>query len=164
MIGEHQPYLLTILGEKRLARLQAAAQRAEIDEWEFLRRLVDRALKTAPGKAKPELFETRSFLHFWANYPWKAGKLEALKAWHESAAERLPMHLMLAAVERHILYWRRVKERDGKDIIPRASTWLRQRRWEDEVKDEQPTAKSNGGPSAEEKRLEEQRRRVAEGR
>lgn len=143
------------LGDERRIRLQRAAARADLEPHEFLRRLVDRALKAAPKAKKPDLFETPAFKAFWDAYPWKAGKAEALKAWHEVVLGReVAGHFarILDSLEKHKRS--RAWQEDGGKYIPRASTWLRQRRWEDEVRlVDKPGNGAARGPSLEERKV-----------
>ena len=70
---------------------------------------------------------TTEFLTFWANYPRRVGKFEAAKAW---AKHRPILAEVLEALE-----WQRNQPawtRDEGTYIPHASTYLNQRRWEDE--------------------------------
>lgn len=62
---------------------------------------------------------------FWAIYPRKTAKADALSAWRASPASG---HLatILSCIERSLDEWTDPK------YIPHASTWIRQRRWEDE--------------------------------
>lgn len=67
------------------------------------------------------------FGQFWQHYPKKVAKADALKAWgkltagdEQAAIEALPAHLE---------HWRGT----DKQFIPHAATWIRGRRWEDEL-------------------------------
>ena len=67
------------------------------------------------------------FLTFWKAYPRKVGKLAAIKAW---LRQKPPIDAVLAALE-----WQRGDEqwvKDGGQFIPHPSTYLNNRRWEDE--------------------------------
>ena len=71
------------------------------------------------------------FDRFWAIYPRKVAKAAALKAWTALRPDAALLEVLLAAVERQVASegWRR----DGGAFIPHAATWLRGRRWEDEI-------------------------------
>ena len=64
---------------------------------------------------------------FWQRYPRKVAKADAEKAW-----KRLNMIDAQAAsdgLDEHLTYWRG----QDKQFIPYAGTWIRGRRWEDEL-------------------------------
>lgn len=64
---------------------------------------------------------------FWKSYPRKVGKPVAFKAWNKQKPD---LALVLTA-----LAWQRTSEqwaRDNGQFIPHPSTYLNQRRWEDE--------------------------------
>ena len=69
------------------------------------------------------------FEEFWKLYPRKVSKRVA-----QAAFNKMPKQDQEAALEAlpvHIRYWQ-LKE-TATEFIPHASTWLNQRRWEDEV-------------------------------
>lgn len=82
--------------------------------------------------------ETRSsigvddgFDAFWAVYPKKVAKAAALKAWRSVKPDADDRDAMLAALRRQAASpdW----TKDGGRFVPHGATWLRGRRWEDEV-------------------------------
>lgn len=75
----------------------------------------------------PESFKT-----FWAAYPRRVDKADAVNAWEKLGPDEELVGVILAALERHkaTSQWQR-----GADYIPHASTWLNHRRWEDEIAD-----------------------------
>ncbi len=78
---------------------------------------------------RPELFDL-----CWGAYPRKVAKQEAMKAWNQVDPSEA---LVRAQVHPAILLHSRLRhwcEETGK--IPHFATWLRGRRWEDEVRDE----------------------------
>ena len=81
------------------------------------------------------------FEQFWAAYPAKKAKPAAVKAWAKLHPDEQMQAEILAAIERE----RRSEQwtRDGGRFIPHPTTWLNQRRWEDEV-----PAQGSGGGSA----------------
>lgn len=67
------------------------------------------------------------FMQFWEAYPKKTGKGEALKAWNRAEP---PLAIVLEA-----LSWQRDSDqwnKDGGQYRPNPSTYLNQRRWEDQ--------------------------------
>ena len=84
-----------------------------------------------PKRTKPPVADTPAFLRFWAAYPRKQARVNALKAWHSKGCEEAQA-LIISALERQARndeQWRK----DGGKYIPLASTWLNGERWEDVV-------------------------------
>lgn len=83
-----------------------------------------------PRKPKKEPdWQPERFAAFWAAYPRGEKKRAAVVAWDKLHADEGLLNLMAAALKRQLASpdWQR-----GIGI-PYASTWLNQRRWEDEV-------------------------------
>lgn len=82
-------------------------------------------------RAKVTDYDADGFAAFWAAYPKKAGKADALKAWNKLAPDVVLQEQMGKALEvqKQSQQWRK----DGGQYIPMPSTWLNGRRWEDEV-------------------------------
>lgn len=80
------------------------------------------------SSAKPQMLSNEDFSVFWKAYPRKESKVQARKAF---AKVNVPLDRILQALEvqKQKEQWRR----DGGQFIPYASTWLNQRRWEDEL-------------------------------
>lgn len=72
----------------------------------------------------------RRFDAFWAAYPKKVGKSDALKAFTRLKVSDALLDTMLTAIQqqRASPQW----TKDGGQYIPNPATWLRQGRWEDE--------------------------------
>ncbi len=77
---------------------------------------------------------------FWKAYPRKVAKGDARKAWIQTEKIRPSLSNILEAIEnqKNTQQW---IENDGI-YIPYPATWLRQERWDDEVKIEVPKALS----------------------
>ena len=76
--------------------------------------------------------EKETFDLFWEKYPRKVAKAAAKSAWDKLAPPPELAAAIIARVEdnvRHNEQW----NRDGGHYIPYPATWLRQRRWEDEI-------------------------------
>lgn len=71
------------------------------------------------------------FDQFWAAYPRKVAKPEAMKAWLKLRPEADLLAAILAGLAR--AKQSRDWLKDDGQYIPHPSTWLNQRRWEDEV-------------------------------
>lgn len=91
-----------------------------------------------PTAAEPEAqsryarelaWHEESFAIFWAKYPRKVSKQEAFKAWKNLTKKA--QKVATDAIDAHRDYW--LKTDREKDKIPHAATWLRGKRWEDEV-------------------------------
>ena len=73
------------------------------------------------------------FESFWSSYPRKTAKTEALRAFTKINPDEQTLAKMVAAVERSKLSTDWTK--DNGQFIPFPSTWLNQRRWEDEAEE-----------------------------
>lgn len=69
------------------------------------------------------------FEAFWFAYPRKVGKGAAERAWRKVPPDHLDRILAAVATQSQSDQWRK----DGGQFIPHPSTWLNQRRWEDEA-------------------------------
>ena len=81
--------------------------------------------------AEPDAQEKR-FDQFWAVYPKKQGKGDALKVWKRLKPDKALFEQILTSVKAHASrnpQWKR----DGGQYIPNPATWLRQTRWLDEI-------------------------------
>lgn len=71
-----------------------------------------------------------AFDEFWHLYPRKAGKSEAAKAWGKAIKDGADSTSLLAALKAHADYYRAAETE--QQFIPHASTWLNQKRYEDD--------------------------------
>lgn len=80
---------------------------------------------------KKKSYDADGFAAFWAAYPKKAGKADALKVWNKLAPDVVLQEQMGKALEvqKQSQQWRK----DGGQYIPMPATWLNGRRWEDEA-------------------------------
>jgi hypothetical protein len=87
--------------------------------------------------------EYQGFVEFWKVYPRRVSKALALKAWLKIAPGPELVQTILAAVEVHKKseQWKK----DNGQFIPHPSTWLNQKRWEDEL---EPAKQGDPGLSA----------------
>lgn len=85
--------------------------------------------QTATAKEEPDT----EFEAFWAAYPKKVAKKDALKAWKKINPNQELIDIIKSALERHkkSAQW----TKDNGQYIPYPSTWLNGRRWEDDVTD-----------------------------
>ena len=71
-----------------------------------------------------------AFAAFWTRYPNKRGKEAARQAWARLKATPAVLQAIDAALDWQV--HQRQWTADGGEFIPRASTWLNGKRWEDE--------------------------------
>lgn len=83
------------------------------------------------------------FKAFWEAYPRRIGKGDAEKAWKKLRPSLALQELILAAIDRQRRS-RQWREDNGK-YIPHPATWLRQKRWDDELEPDVRDLRS--GPS-----------------
>jgi hypothetical protein len=76
------------------------------------------------------------FEKFWSAYPRHVAKSDAQKKFEKLNPDDELLAVMLAAIEKQKKSEQWVK--DGGQYIPHPSTWLNQRRWEDEVQPAKP--------------------------
>ena len=70
------------------------------------------------------------FCWFWEEYPRKKAKLDALKAWNQTANIRPDIEAVIAAIHKAKNSHDWVK--DGGNYIPYPASWLRGGCWDDE--------------------------------
>jgi len=76
------------------------------------------------------------FEQFYALYPRKMSRKDALKAWDKmKPEERLKA---LEAIPHHTAYWK--ASGTENEFIPYPASWLRAERWDDEIEIPQPKA------------------------
>lgn len=92
------------------------------------------------SSAKPQSLSDEDFAVFWKAYPRKESKVQARKAFAK-ADVRLDMLLQALEAQKQTGQW----QSDGGRFIPYASTWLNQKRWEDDL----PAQPENNTESAE---------------
>ena len=83
--------------------------------------------------------ESAGFDSFWQAYPNKKAKPAALKAFSKLKPDTALLAEMLKAIEvqKQSAQW----QKDNGQFIPMPSTWLNQRRWEDEITKGRPGGK-----------------------
>lgn len=83
-----------------------------------------------------------AFETFWAAYPRHTNKATARKAWEKLRLTSQEYASLLRAIEaqKQSPQW----QRDNGQYIPHPSTWLNQRRWEDEIPAAQQTTTCTG--------------------
>lgn len=79
-------------------------------------------------KNEKEIYTT-SFLSFWQKYPKKTGKGGAFKSYQNIKSPKPTLEQILKSLNEH----QKSDQWQTKQFIPNPSTWLNQRRWEDEI-------------------------------
>lgn len=94
------------------------------------------AVPSLPPAEPKETPLQRRFARFWTAYPKKVGKGAAEKSFAKYKPSDELTDTMIRAVEasKRSAQW----QRDGGQYIPNPSTWLNQRRWEDEPLQQAP--------------------------
>jgi hypothetical protein len=85
------------------------------------------------GRTPPKRVNGSSvgFERFYAAYPRKVAKREAIKAWDKVAPDDGLVERILDALERQKASW--AAEKQERKFIPYPASWLNGQRWEDEV-------------------------------
>lgn len=99
-------------------------ERVMCHHYDYLKRYIEELEMLPP-------FNEEKFIAFWKAYPVKKAKAYAEKIWIRMKMDDELFDIIMAALEEHKLSEQWVK--DGGRFIPHASTWLNQRRWEDEL-------------------------------
>lgn len=79
--------------------------------------------------------KNEDFENFWKNYPRKDGKAQALKAWNKAGKSLPEISFILQKIDEMLSQYR-IKHPSGTQFIPMASTWINNKRWEDEYDDD----------------------------
>ena len=77
------------------------------------------------------------FDDFWQQYPVKKGKEAARKAWKKIPLPVVPEIMTALAEQVEQPSW----VKDGGKFIPHPATWLNNKRWEDEIEEEEQPSK-----------------------
>ena len=90
-----------------------------------------KAEEEAKSKSNPNTSRASAFDTFWKAYPKKSGKGAAEKAFSKLPAPASLLPKMLDAIElqKQSIQW----QKENGQFIPNPSTWINQRRWEDEL-------------------------------
>lgn len=77
-------------------------------------------------------FDHEKFEVFWKEYPVKKAKAVAIKSWDKLKINNELFDIIIIALKEHKKLPQWIK--NNGQFIPMPSTWLNQRRWEDELK------------------------------
>jgi len=92
---------------------------------------------TNDPKPRLKFFNAALFAQFWAAYPWKVGKKDAIAAFTVIDPNTGLVARFLEAIERQ-----RQSDQWCRGFIPKPATWLRGERWADEVEATPPPGSS----------------------
>jgi hypothetical protein len=97
--------------------------------------------------------DSSRFAQFWDAYPKKKAKGDAEKAFKALKVSEIMLEIMLAAIalQRMSTDW----TKDRGQFIPHPATWLRAKRWDDEVRCDAATARATGPTYADDGWFEE---------
>jgi len=90
----------------------------------------DKPSKSGPRSSFKSKMQEQLFDEFWAVYPRKVGKKDAVKAWNKLKPDETLTHQIIEGVERWKLSTQWTK--DGGQYIPYPATFLNGERWKDE--------------------------------
>ncbi|MDR5802151.1 hypothetical protein [Caballeronia sp. LZ001] len=90
------------------------------------RKEIEKEIEKKPSRIEKE----EAFSIFWKNYPRKDSKVPAQKAFEKVVVSEDMLQTVMAGLDKFKVCEQWV--RDGGKFIPFASTWLNQRRWEDD--------------------------------
>ncbi len=76
------------------------------------------------------------FAEFWEAWPVKENRKPAVRAWRKISPDAALVAVIVAAVQRH-----KQSDRWRRGIIPHASTWLNEERWNDQPPDQIPNGR-----------------------
>jgi len=103
-------------------------------------------LPPAGDSVTPSLnIQEKRFNEFWLVYPKKVGKAAAQKAWLK-LKPNTKLHEQIKEAIQCQIEGEQWKRENGR-FIPNPTTWLNQRRWEDETSTPQPSTPDNGKPN-----------------
>lgn len=124
-----------------IERLKGTAERLEAVQVKADKPVEGKTKKEPAPKPKGGKASERYFNEFWAEYPKKRAKQNALKSWQRLAPDKELYAKIMAALteQKQSAEW----QREGGRFIPYPATWLNGGCWDDEVK----AAQSDGGGS-----------------
>jgi phage replication O-like protein O len=96
------------------------------------KRLVVNSPPTKETITKEKDIYTSNFISFWTAYPKKVGKGAAFKAYQNIKTPRPSLSIILKSIESQ----NKTEQWQNKQFIPHPSTWINERRWEDELDQE----------------------------
>jgi hypothetical protein len=82
-------------------------------------------------KAARSVSYSDDFEAWWSAYPRKVGKVTAFESWESLNGTRPELAVLVSITDAHARQWD--EESRPSDKIPHPSTWLNNRRWEDEL-------------------------------
>jgi len=92
------------------------------------RKVVSKKTHTKDTLTKEKIY-TSNFLEFWGKYPRKIGKGKAFTAYKNIKTPKPSLETVISSVEEH----NKMEQWSNIQFIPHPSTWINERRWEDEI-------------------------------
>jgi hypothetical protein len=89
------------------------------------------SLQTQKASSLDRGFYEPGFADFWAMYPRRVGKADAMRAWKRA---KPPLEVVMVALVWQIELW----SQDEAKFIPHPATWINQGRWNDEKPAQRP--------------------------
>ena len=85
-----------------------------------------------------------NFDRFWASYPKRVARQDAMKAWKKINPDTELVEMIIDKLEK----WKASDEwnREGGQYVPHAATWLNGRRWDDEVPEKKDAPAARPAP------------------
>jgi len=119
------------------AKAKSKAKEQANTEYEYEYEIEDEI--EVKGTKKRMTYDDPGFQAFWSAYPRKTAKANAFKAFEKLNPDDDLMRVILRALSR----WSKSEQwtKDNGQYIPHAATWLNGRRWEDELKGQEPERK-----------------------
>lgn len=113
------------------AKLQANSEN-EIESENEINNINNNTKKNSKSDSEKERVK-KQFAEFWSEYPRKVAKAKAEKAWEieKPTNEEFDRIMQALRKQKQSIQW----TKDGGQFIPHPTTWLNQRRWEDETED-----------------------------
>jgi hypothetical protein len=102
-----------------------------------------RTKRTSPFKSE---LQAECFREFYQTYPRRIAVADAEKAYVQMLDGTKKHRTVMAALVAQLPYWEHVKLTRGVESIPYPASWLRGRRWEDELPSMSPTIASYSDP------------------
>ena len=88
---------------------------------------------------KENIKEKENFEKFYSSYPRKVGKANVEKWFVKNKPNEELMNIILNSLEEH----KKLKQWQDKQYIPHPTTWLNQKRWEDDLSKEEKVTETN---------------------
>lgn len=120
-------------------KLRPKEEEVEVDKEEE----VEEIKKNTKKKIKKEHIYTESFMNFWGIYPRKVNKSGAFESWETLDPDDKLVNDIINALNLQLKY-NILDLRDNNKYCPHPTSWLNQKRWEDEIQITDTTSEIGG--------------------